>query len=260
MCVVCVCVCVCVCVLYTLYKYGIWKMGCATNNQQPITNQQPTNKCKPISDLMNTNVIIMAKYEHTYILDILVIFMNCMCSGVIIPYSHLSLSLFSRQLTTDGLGKLRPVPTAPLPAGNTTLPPHTKYVCAHMHTHVLRGLCCCLCWMHTHTHTPCMHTHHMYAHTPHVCTHTTCTVCTHTTCTVCTHTTCTVCTHTHSMLGDYATAACVRMNSHNIWSHTACTYLVQLIGCIQMNVTLYVAMVQQLCPACTHPHCMCGRL
>ena len=91
---------------------------------------------------------------------------------------------------------------------------HTPNMCVYTCTHVLRGLCCCLCWMHTHT----------------------------------------TCMHTHSMLGGYA---CVRMISHN---HIVEPYHVHPIGCIQMNVTLHVAMVQQLCPTCTHPQCIGGRL
>ena len=143
------------------------------------------------------------------------------CSGVIIPHSHLRLSLFPwhfSQCTTDGLGKARPAPTYCTTSCRKHHPAttHTKYVCVHMHTHVLRGLCCCLCWMHTHT----------------------------------------TCMHTHSMLGGYA-AACVRMISHY---HIVEPYHVHPIGCIQMNVTLYVAMVQQLCPTCTHPQCIGGRL
>ena len=91
------------------------------------------------------------------------------CSGVTIPHSHLRLSLFPwhfSQCTTDGLGKARPAPTAPLPAGNTTLPPHTKYVCVHMHTRVKGTLL--LLVLDAHTHHMYAHTHHMYAHTLHV--------------------------------------------------------------------------------------------
>ena len=133
----CVCVCVCVCGVCIVHIVQIWYLENGLCNQQPTTNnqpttndQQPTNKCKPISDLMNTNVIIMAKYEHTYILDILVIFMNCMCSGVIIPYSHLSSACFhdnSQQMAWESPDQY------PLHHFLQETPPchHTPNMCAH---------------------------------------------------------------------------------------------------------------------------------
>ena len=161
----------------------------------------------------------MTKYEHTFLLFLLYSWTVCVFWGNYPTFppetQPVSMAFQSMHNRWPGKGQTS---THVLHHFLQETPPchHTPNMCVYTCTHVLRGLCCCLCWMHTHT----------------------------------------TCMHTHSMLGGYA-AACVRMISHN---HIVEPYHVHPIGCIQMNVTLHVAMVQQLCPTCTHPQCIGGRL